>query len=41
MRVFGAVAALLLAAGIYVCLTFMIEAGFARVEGRGMFRRAN
>ncbi|MFC5698850.1 ABC transporter permease [Pseudomonas sp. GCM10022186] len=32
---------LLLVAGIYICLTFMIEAGAARVERRSMFRRAN
>lgn len=31
---------LLLVAGIYVCLTFLIEAGAARVERRSMFRRA-
>ena len=31
---------LLLVAGIYICLTFLIEAGAARVEQRNMFRRA-
>jgi polar amino acid transport system permease protein len=32
---------LLLVAGIYVCLTFMIETGFGLAERRSMFRRAN
>ena len=32
---------LLLVAGIYICLTFMIETGFGLAERRSMFRRAN
>ena len=28
-------------AGIYICLTFMIETGFGLAERRSMFRRAN